>query len=105
MKTLNNLLVLASAAVLVSACASTDKCGSSPCKSKKSDSCYSAGKCAVPENILAAAKAKVPGFKMSCSETDTDNGRKVYQLKGTANGHPCEIKVGADGKVVDVDRD
>ena len=53
----------------------------------------------------SAAKSRVPGFAMSSYDTDTDNGRKVYDLEGTANGRECEIKVDATGKVLKIDRD
>jgi uncharacterized membrane protein YkoI len=42
---------------------------------------------------------------MSSYDTDTDNGRKVYDLEGTANGRKLEIKVDATGKVLKIDRD
>ena len=38
-------------------------------------------------------------------DTDTDNGRKIYELDGTANGRKCEIKVDASGKVLQIDCD
>jgi uncharacterized membrane protein YkoI len=112
MKTLKTLLLVTSAALLA-ACASSKDCGSCPTKQKAacstSTSCstsYSCSKpCAVPANILAAAKSSVPGFAMTSYDTDTDNGRKVYELDGTANGRQCEIKVDASGKVLKIDRD
>ena len=100
MKNLNTLLV-ATATVLVSACTSPKNCGTS-CASKSSAACSSS---AVPANILAAAQARVPGFAMTSYDTDTDNGRKVYELNGTANGRKCEVKVDATGKVLKIDRD
>jgi uncharacterized membrane protein YkoI len=114
MKTLKTLLLLTSVAALA-ACASSKNCGTS-CSSKEKSACStrtscSAGTscstkpCAVPANILAAAKSSVPGFAMTSYDTDTDNGRKVYELDGTANGRKCEIKVDANGKVLKIDRD
>jgi hypothetical protein len=114
MKTLKTLLLVTSAALLA-ACASTKDCGTS-CASKQSAACStstscstgtscSTKPCAVPANILAAAKSSVPGFAMTSYDTDTDNGRKVYELDGTANGRQCEIKVDANGKVLKIDRD
>jgi hypothetical protein len=95
MKTLKNLLLVTSVAALA-ACAS-----SKPLHSDWGSS-QSGG---VPANILAAAKSSVPGFAMSSYDTDTDNGRKVYDLEGTANGRKLEIKVDATGKVLKIDRD
>jgi len=112
MKTLKTLLLVTSVAALA-ACASSKDCGSCPTKKaacSNSTSCNSSSSCStkpcgVPANILAAAQAKVPGFAMSSYDTDTDNGRKVYDLEGTANGRKLEIKVDATGKVLKIDRD
>ena len=106
MKTLKTLLLAASVAALA-ACASTQDGGSCPMKKAacgSSTSC-STKPCGVPANILAAAQAKVPGFAMTSYDTDTDNGRMVYDLDGTANGRKCEVKVDANGKVLKIDRD
>jgi uncharacterized membrane protein YkoI len=106
MKKLNTLL-LVSAAALLAACASTKD--SSQCSKKTASCCTSTSSssktCGVPSNILAAAQAKVPGFAMTSYDTDTDNGAKVYELDGTANGRKCEVKVDATGKVLKIDRD
>jgi uncharacterized membrane protein YkoI len=95
MKTLKTLLLVTSVAALA-ACAS-----SKPLHSDSSSS-QSGG---VPANILAAAKSSVPGFAMTSYDTDTDNGRMVYDLDGTAKGRQCEVKVDANGKVLKIDRD
>ena len=113
MKTLKTLLLVTSAALLA-ACASTKDCRSCPTKQKSacstSTSCgtgtsCSTKPCGVPENILAAAQAKLPGFAMSSYDCDTDKGRKVYDLDGPSNGRKCEIKVDASGKILKIDRD
>ncbi len=113
MKALKTLLLI-TAAVTLGACASTKDCGTCPTKQKAScstsKSCStgtscSTKSCGVPANILAAAQAKVPGFAMTSYDCDTDNGRKVYDLDGTANGRKCEVKVDANGKVLKIDRD
>jgi hypothetical protein len=102
MKTLKNLLLVTSVAALA-ACASSKQCSMDSGSCSSSSSCTKP--CGVPTNILAAAKASVPGFAMSSYDTDTDNGSKVYELDGTANGRKCEIEVDASGKVLKVDRD
>ena len=112
MKTLKNLLLVTSAALLA-ACASTKDCSQCPTKQAACGTDKSCGTatscsskpCGVPANILAAAKSSVPGFAMNSYDCDTDNGRKVYELDGTANGRKCEIKVDASGKVLKMDRD
>ena len=98
MKTLKTILLATSAAVAMGACASTKSC-------KMSDDSCSTKSCGVPTNILAAARAKVPGFAMTSYDCDSDNGCKVYSLDGTANGRKCEVKVDANGKVLKIDRD
>lgn len=95
MKTLKTLLLVTSVAALA-ACASSKPLQRDP------GSSLPAG---VPANILAAAQARVPGFAMTSYDTDTDNGRMVYELDGTAYGRECEIKVDATGKVLKIDRD
>ena len=96
MKTLKTLL-LVTAAVTLGACATSKSCSTgTSCATKP---------CGLPANVLAGAQAKVPGFAMTSYDTDTDNGRKVYELDGTANGRQCEIKVDANGKVLKIDRD
>ena len=102
MKTLKTLFLVTSVAALA-ACASSKQCSMDSGSCSTSSSCTKP--CGVPANILAAAKASVPGFAMSSYDTDTENGRKVYELDGTANGRKCEIKVDASGKVLKVDRD
>ena len=95
MKTLKTLLLVTSVAALAA-------CASSRPLHSDSGSSQSGG---VPANVLAAAKSSVPGFAMTSYDTDTDNGRKVYELDGTANGRQCEVKVDANGKVLKIDRD
>ena len=102
MKTLKTLFLVTSVAALA-ACASSKQCSMDSGSCSTSSSCTKP--CGVPANILAAAKASVPGFAMSSYDTDTDNGRKVYELDGTANGRKCEVKVDASVKVLKVDRD
>ena len=101
-ETLKNLLLVTSLAALAA-------CASSKQRSMDSVSCSSSASYSktygIPANILTAAKAGMPGFDMSSYDSDTDNGRKVYELDGTANGRKCEIKVDASGKVLRIDRD
>jgi hypothetical protein len=102
MKTLKSLLLVTSVAALA-ACASSKQCSMDSGSCSSSTSCTKP--CGVPANILAAAQARVPGFAMTSYDTDTDNGRMVYELDGTAYGRECEIKVDSSGKVLKIDRD
>ena len=94
MKSLKTLLLISAAAIFAGCAASSHT--SSPATAQHN---------AVPSNILAAAQARVPGFAMTSYDTDTDNGRMVYELDGTAKGRKCEVKVDANGKVLKIDRD
>ena len=95
MKTLKTLLLVTSVAALAA-------CASSRPLHSDSGLLQPGG---VPANVLAAAKSSVPGFALTSYDCDTNNGRKVYDLDGTANGRKCEVKVDANGKVLKIDRD
>lgn len=60
----------------------------------------------VPDDVLRAADAAVPGFVPDEAEMETDEqGVTEYTLKGTANGvrREIEIDVGPDGTILEVD--
>lgn len=59
----------------------------------------------VPEVVMKAALAAVPGFTLKSAEKEIENGTTVYSLEGTAGGKECDIEVTADGKVTEVERD
>jgi hypothetical protein len=58
----------------------------------------------VPADVLAAAKAAVPGFVPREAERETENGVLVYCLEGSAGGEACEVEVSASGKVLEIER-
>ena len=55
----------------------------------------------VPAKVLAAAKAAHPGFEITEAETDTTPEGVVYELGGKVNGKKQEVKVSAEGKVLE----
>ncbi len=57
----------------------------------------------VPEAARKAAAAAVPGAKFTRAEKETEGGRIVYTLKGSAGGRPCEVEVTADGTLMSVE--
>ena len=59
----------------------------------------------VPANVLAAARAAVPGIVFEEAERETEDGRIVYELEGEANGKEYEIEVSADGTVLEVEEE
>lgn len=59
----------------------------------------------VPDNVLAAAQAKVPGFVLESAELDKKIIRSNYELTGYAQGQKYEIKVNRLGLVTKVDKD
>jgi hypothetical protein len=59
----------------------------------------------VPEAVMKAARAAVPGIVIEEAEREVENGVLVYELEGTANGKEYEIEVSADGKVLEIEED
>ncbi|MEQ8763082.1 MAG: PepSY domain-containing protein [Planctomycetota bacterium] len=58
----------------------------------------------VPADILAAAEAAVPGVVFSKAYTETEDGQKVYELVGEADGERVEVEVSTDAKVLEIER-
>ena len=57
----------------------------------------------VPRHVLAAARAKVPGFVLTSAEMAERDDRTVYDLEGKAGGNDYEIHVTPAGRVVSID--
>lgn len=58
----------------------------------------------VPDKVLAAARARIPGFVLTEADLLRRNGTAVYALEGNAQGEDCEIDVTPGGRVLRVDR-
>ena len=59
----------------------------------------------VPDNVLAAAQAKIPGFVLESAELDKKIIRSNYELTGYAQGQKYDITVNRLGIVTKVDKD
>ena len=58
---------------------------------------------AAPENLRAAAVAKVPGLAISMAERLLKKGVTTWEFKGKANGKVFEIVVAESGEVLEVE--
>ncbi len=59
----------------------------------------------VPASVMEAAVAAVEGIKITEAEVEVEDGNKVYELEGKANGVEYEIEVSEDGTVLEVEED
>ena len=55
---------------------------------------------AVPEHVLAAARAAVEGVELAEAEVEVV---LIYELEGTVDGREVEIEVTSEGQVVEVE--
>ena len=56
----------------------------------------------VPKVVKKAARKAVPGIKFTEAEKETtEEGVTVYELEGIADGKEYELKISADGKVLE----
>jgi hypothetical protein len=59
----------------------------------------------VPANVLAAAKAEIPGFILEEADLQQRGATRLFELQGRANGRPYELDITADGRVLRIERD
>ena len=59
----------------------------------------------VPEAVMTAAKAAVPGSVFEEAEREVEDGVTVYCLEGEAGGVEYEVEVSADGTVLETEVD
>lgn len=57
----------------------------------------------VPEAVMAAAQQAVPGIEIEEAEIEMEDGQKVYELSGTANGKEYEIEISGTGEILEVE--
>ncbi len=57
----------------------------------------------VPQSVMDAALAAVPGFVLEEAVRETEDGATVYCLAGQANGEEYEVEVNANGEVTEID--
>jgi uncharacterized membrane protein YkoI len=59
----------------------------------------------VPAAVKQAALAAVPGLKLTGAEKETEHGKLVYCLEGTADGEAVEVEVSASGDVLEIEHE
>ncbi len=59
----------------------------------------------VPEKVLVAAEKAVPGIKFTEAEVERSSTGQIYELEGTAGDKEYEIKVSAEGNVLEVEQE
>lgn len=57
----------------------------------------------VPQKVTDTAMKEVSGFKASSANTEMEDGKKVYELQGMADGKKVEIDVMEDGTLDEVE--
>ena len=57
----------------------------------------------VPEVVKEAAASAVEGIVLKEAECETEAGRVVYDLEGTADGKDYALEIAADGTVLEVE--
>jgi len=57
----------------------------------------------VPPKVLAAAQARVPGFRLTEAELRDRDAIRVYSLEGRAGDEDYDIDVTPGGRVVRID--
>ncbi len=57
----------------------------------------------VPQAALEAAKTEVPGIVLTEATMEEEDGQRVYEVMGMADGKKYEIEVTAEGKVLEVE--
>ncbi len=58
----------------------------------------------VPQLVLDAAQAALPGVVLTSAEIEQEDGQVVYSLSGTLAGEAVEIEVSATGTVLEIER-
>jgi hypothetical protein len=103
MKKTTTILLTATATVLLAACA-TQPVPVSP-GYQNDDFDNDIPKNEVPANVLAAAKAEIPGFILEEADLQQRGSRRLFELQGRADGRRYEMDILADGRVLRLERD
>ncbi len=59
----------------------------------------------VPDNVIDAALAAVPGIELEEAEVETENGIVIYDIEGELDGVEYEIEVTEAGEVLEIETD
>lgn len=103
MKKTTTLLLAATATALLAACA-TKPVPVAP-GYENDDFDNDIPKNEVPANVLAAAKAEIPGFILEEADLQQRGAARLFELQGRANGRPYHLDITADGRVLRIERD
>jgi hypothetical protein len=58
----------------------------------------------VPDVVLAAARAALPGVVLTSAELEKEHGQFLYSLSGMLGDEAVEIEVAPDGRVLEIER-
>lgn len=59
----------------------------------------------VPKVVLDAVKARYPGSEIKGAEKEVEDGKTIYELKLTHEGHKLEVSATPEGKIVSVEKE
>ena len=105
MKKTTTLLLAAVSAALLASCATQSRPVAPGYADDGDDADNDIPKNEVPANVLAAAKAEIPGFILEEADLQQRGATRLFELQGRANGRPYEIDITADGRVLRSERD
>lgn len=105
MKKTTTLLLAAVATALLAACATKPVPVAPGYVNDSNDFDNDIPKNEVPANVLAAAKAQIPGFVLEEADLQQRGATRLFELQGRANGRPYHLDITADGRVLRIERD
>lgn len=91
------------AALVLAGCVTIDTGGGSDDDSDREDG-RETSSVSVPDKVLAAARARIPGFVLTEADLLQRNGTTFYALEGNARGEDYDIDVTPGGQILRVDR-
>ena len=105
MKKTTTLLLTAVAAAFLSSCAMQPRPVVPGYVNDSDDFDNDIPKNEVPANVLAAAKAQIPGFVLTEANLQQRGTTRLFELQGRANERPYELDITAEGRVLHIERD
>ena len=105
MKKTTILLLAAASAALLASCATQPRPVAPGYADDGDDADNDIPKNEVPVNVLAAAKAQIPGFVLEEANLQQRGATRLFELQGRANDRPYELDITADGRVLHIERD
>jgi starvation-inducible outer membrane lipoprotein len=105
MKKTTTLLIATATVALMASCATKPQPVAPGYASASNDFDNDIPKNEVPANVLAAAKAQIPGFVLQSANLQQRGATRLFELQGRANSRPYELDITADGRVLHIERD